>query len=88
MVYVVGDKEGTQFFVMGHSEYDANTLRDEYFRDVDKGMNPEVPKHYFPNDNPRRRPVVKWRSHANLLFSNWLNYFVYQLTPYDIDTIK
>ena len=87
-VNIVFTKGGRRIFVMGHSEYDANTLRDEYFRDVDKGMNPEVPKHYFPNDNPRRRPVVKWRSHANLLFSNWLNYFVYQLTPYDIDTIK
>ncbi len=87
-VYIVFTKGGRRIFVMGHSEYDANTLRDEYFRDVDKGMNPEVPKHYFPNDNPRRRPVVKWRSHANLLFSNWLNYFVYQITPYDIDTIK
>lgn len=87
-VYIVFTKGGRRIFVMGHSEYDANTLRDEYFRDVDKGINPEVPKHYFPGDNPRRRPVVKWRSHANLLFSNWLNYFVYQLTPYDIDTIK
>lgn len=87
-VYIVFTKGGRQIFVMGHSEYDANTLRDEYFRDVDKGMNPEVPKHYFPNDNPRRRPIVKWRSHANLLFSNWLNYFVYQITPYDIDSIK
>lgn len=87
-VYIVFTKGGRQIFVMGHSEYDANTLRDEYFRDVDKGMNPEVPKHYFPDDNPRRRPAVKWRSHANLLFSNWLNYFVYQITPYDIDSIK
>ncbi len=87
-VYIVFTKGGRQIFVMGHSEYDANTLRDEYLRDVDKGMNPEVPKHYFPDDNPRRRPIVKWRSHANLLFSNWLNYFVYQITPYDIDSIK
>lgn len=87
-VYIVFTKGGRQIFVMGHSEYDANTLRDEYFRDLDKGINPEVPKHYFPDDNPRRRPIVKWRSHANLLFSNWLNYFVYQITPYDIDSIK
>lgn len=87
-VYIVFTKGGRKIFVMGHSEYDATTLRDEYFRDLDKGMNPEVPKHYFPKDDPRRRPVVKWRSHANLLFSNWLNYFVYQITPYDIDSIK
>lgn len=87
-VYIVFTKKGRQIFVMGHSEYDANTLRDEYFRDLDKGMNPEVPKHYFPDDNPKKKPVVKWRSHASLLFSNWLNYFVYQITPYDIENIK
>ncbi len=87
-VYIVFTKKGRQIFVMGHSEYDANTLRDEYFRDLDKGMNPEVPKHYFPDDNPKKKPVVKWRSHASLLFSNWLNYFVYQITPYDIKNIK
>ena len=87
-VYIVFTKKGRQIFVMGHSEYDANTLRDEYFRDVDKGLNPEVPKHYFPDDNPKKKPVVNWRSHASLLFSNWLNYFVYQITPYDIENIK
>lgn len=87
-VYIVFTKKGRQIFVMGHSEYDANTLRDEYIRDLDKGINPEVPKHYFPDDNPKKKPVVKWRSHASLLFSNWLNYFVYQITPYDIKNIK
>ncbi len=87
-VYIVFTNKGRQIFVMGHSEYDANTLRDEYIRDVDRGLNPEVPKHYFPDDNPKKKPVVKWRSHASLLFSNWLNYFVYQITPYDIKTIK
>ncbi len=87
-VYIVFTKKGRQIFVMGHSEYDANTLRDEYIRDVERGLNPEVPKHYFPEDNPKKKPVVKWRSHASLLFSNWLNYFVYQITPYDIKTIK
>ena len=87
-VYIVFTKKGRQIFVMGHSEYDANTLRDEYFRDVDKGLNPEVPKHYFPDDNPKKKPVVNWRSHASLLFSNWLNYFVYQITPYEIENIK
>lgn len=87
-VYIVFTKKGRQIFVMGHSEYDANTLRDEYIRDLDKGINPEVPIHYFPDDNPKKKPVVKWRSHASLLFSNWLNYFVYQITPYDIKNIK
>ena len=72
----------------GHSEYDANTLRDEYFRDLEKGLKPQIPKHYFPADDPTRRPVARWRSHAYLLFSNWLNYFVYQITPYDIDSIN
>lgn len=87
-VYIVFTKGGRRIFVMGHSEYDPNTLRDEYFRDLEKGMNPQIPKNYFPNDNPNARPIVRWRSHANLLFSNWLNYFVYQITPYDIDSIK
>lgn len=87
-VYIVFTKGGRKIFVMGHAEYDANTLSDEYFRDLDKGLNPNVPKHYFPNDNPHKRPIVKWRSHASLLFSNWLNYFVYQITPYDIESIK
>ena len=87
-VYIVFTKGGRKIFVMGHSEYDANTLRDEYFRDVERGLNPCVPKNYFPNDDPTKKPIVRWRSHANLLFSNWLNYFVYQITPYDIDSIK
>lgn len=87
-VYIVFTKGGRRIFVTGHSEYDANTLRDEYFRDLEKGKKPPVPKHYFPNDNPSKKPIVLWRSHANLLFSNWLNYFVYQITPYDIDSIK
>ncbi len=87
-VYIVFTKGGRRIFVTGHSEYDANTLRDEYFRDIEKGKNPIIPKHYFPHDDPTKRPIVRWRSHANLLFSNWLNYFVYQITPYDIDSIK
>lgn len=86
-VYIVFTKGGRRIFVMGHAEYDANTLRDEYLRDLDRGKNPVVPKHYFPNDDTTKRPVVRWRSHANLMFSNWLNYFVYQITPYDIDSI-
>ncbi len=87
-VYIVSTKGGRKIFVMGHSEYDETTLKDEYFRDLDKGMNPEIPCNYFPKDNPKKRPVMRWRSHASLLFSNWLNYFVYQITPYDIETIR
>ena len=82
--YVVGDKEGTQFFVMGHSEYDADTLAKEYFRDVNKGLDIKVPVNYFPDDDPTKKPVLKWRAHSNLIYSNWLNYFVYQTTPYEL----
>ncbi len=87
-VYIVTTKGGRRIFVTGHSEYDATTLRDEYFRDLDKGLNPKIPCNYFPKNDPSKRPIVRWRSHAYLLFSNWLNYFVYQITPYDIKTIK
>ena len=87
-VYIVFTKGGRRIFVTGHSEYDATTLRDEYYRDLEKGINPSVPKHYFPNDDPTKRPIESWRSHAYLLYSNWLNYFVYQITPYDIDSIN
>ncbi len=87
-VYIVFTKGGRKIFVMGHSEYDETTLKDEYFRDLDKGINPKVPCNYFPQDNPKKRPIMRWRSHASLLFSNWLNYFVYQITPYDIETIR
>ena len=87
-VYIVFTKGGRRIFVMGHSEYDADTLSKEYFRDLEKGINPEIPVNYFPGDNTDKKPIVRWRSHASLLFSNWLNYFVYQITPYDIKTIK
>lgn len=83
-VYVVGDKEGTQFFVMGHSEYDVDTLAQEYFRDVNKGLDIKVPVNYFPDDDPTKKPILKWRAHSNLIYSNWLNYFVYQTTPYEL----
>lgn len=87
-VYVVSTKGGRQIFVTGHSEYDPLTLKSEYDRDVNKGLDIKVPKNYYPQDNPQREPMVKWRGHANLLFSNWLNYYVYQETPYDLEEIK
>ena len=87
-VYAMATAEGKQIFITGHSEYDAVTLANEYFRDVNEGKPIEIPKNYFPNDNPENAPLVTWRSHANLLYSNWLNYFVYQTTPYDIEEIK
>ena len=87
-VYIVTTKKGRQIFVMGHSEYDADTLKNEYERDLAKGMNPEIPVNYFSKNDPNNKPVVRWRSHAHLLFANWLNYFVYQITPYNIDDIK
>ena len=87
-VYAMATAEGRQIFITGHSEYDANTLANEYFRDLGEGKPIEIPKNYFPDDNPENEPVVTWRSHANLLYSNWLNYFVYQTTPYDIEQIK
>ena len=87
-VYAMATAEGKQIFITGHSEYDANTLANEYFRDLGEGKPIEIPKNYFPDDNPENKPVVTWRSHANLLYSNWLNYFVYQTTPYDIEQIK
>lgn len=86
-VHIVASKNHRQFFVTGHSEYDRDTLANEYRRDLKKGLNIEVPYNYFPGDNPQNRPPFIWRSHANLLFSNWLNYFVYQQTPYDLETL-
>lgn len=83
-VYAVQTKLGRQIFITGHSEYDPDTLKNEYFRDKNQGLPIHVPENYFPGDDDSREPVVLWRSHANLLYSNWLNYFVYQTTPYDI----
>lgn len=80
-------KNGRQFFITGHSEYSRDTLRNEYFRDLKKKLPIEVPKNYFPNDDPDEQPTMKWRSAANLLFTNWLNYYVYQETPYNLDDI-
>ncbi|MBO5060708.1 MAG: homoserine O-succinyltransferase [Clostridia bacterium] len=86
-VYVVSTDKGRQIFVTGHSEYDADTLKNEYMRDKNAGLEIKIPENYFENDDDSRPPVVTWRSHANLLYSNWLNYFVYQTTPYDIEEI-
>ena len=80
-------KGGRQIFVTGHSEYDPDTLEREYLRDKNLGLPIAVPKNYYPDDDDTNPPVVRWRSHANLLFSNWLNYFVYQTTPYDLGSI-
>lgn len=87
-VYAVATERGKQIFITGHSEYDADTLKNEYLRDKNAGLPIDVPKNYFPNDDDTKEPVVRWRSHANLIYSNWLNYFVYQITPFNIDEIK
>lgn len=82
-IYIVSSYSGKQIFVTGHSEYDPMTLKWEYDRDVQKGENVPIPKNYYPNDDQTKQPLARWRAHANLLFSNWLNYYVYQETPYD-----
>lgn len=87
-VYMVTAKKGRQIFVTGHSEYDPLTLKSEYDRDVNKGLDIEVPRNYFPEDDPTKDPIVKWRGHANLLYSNWLNYYVYQETPYNLNELE
>ncbi len=86
-VYALLSDQGRQIFITGHSEYDPRTLETEYLRDKNLGLDIQVPENYYPDDDPTREPLVRWRGHANLLFSNWLNYFVYQTTPYDIMTI-
>jgi homoserine O-succinyltransferase/O-acetyltransferase len=87
-VYIVKSKSGKQIFVTGHAEYDPRTLQEEYERDLKKGLNIQPPKNYYPNNDPTLQPRVRWKSHANLLFSNWLNYYVYQATPYNIEEIS
>jgi len=87
-IYALATNKGRQIFITGHSEYDAETLMLEYLRDKDAGLPIDIPKNYFPNDDDTKKPVVTWRSHANLLYSNWLNYYVYQTTPYDITKIR
>jgi len=87
-MFAISTENGKQIFITGHPEYDPHTLKSEYDRDVAAGKPIEIPKNYFPDDDPSKDPLVSWRSHANLLYSNWLNYFVYQTTPYDITQIK
>lgn len=87
-VYAVMTENGKQIFITGHSEYDRDTLKNEYLRDIAANKPIEIPKNYFPDDNPDLPPIVKWRAHANLIYSNWLNYFVYQTTPFDLGEIK
>jgi len=86
-VYIAASRDGRQIFVTGHSEYDNDTLAKEYFRDIDKGLKIDVPKNYFKDNDPNKGPVVSWRAHANLLYVNWLNYYVYQETPFDLENI-
>ena len=87
-IYAVSTDMGRQIFIMGHSEYDADTLKNEYIRDKSAGIDINLPYNYFPNDDETKDPLNIWRSHANILYSNWLNYYVYQTTPYDINNIK
>ena len=87
-IYAMATDQGRQVFITGHSEYDADTLQKEYLRDKNAGLPIDVPKNYFPNDDDTLPPLMSWRAHANLLYSNWLNYFVYQNTPYDLNEIK
>ncbi|WP_027438033.1 homoserine O-acetyltransferase MetA [Lachnospira multipara] len=87
-IYIVMSENGKQIFIMGHPEYDRYTLDQEYKRDLEKGLNPALPVNYYPDDDCNRRPLLSWRSHANNLYTNWLNYYVYQITPYNIDDIN
>jgi homoserine O-succinyltransferase len=86
-VYAVSSKNGRQIFITGHSEYDPRTLEKEYLRDKGLGLPIAVPCNYYPNDDDTQPPLVSWRAHANLLYTNWLNYFVYQTTPYDVKNV-
>ena len=83
-VYLCMAQDGRQIFVMGHPEYDRMTLDSEYKRDLGKGLNPQIPENYYPNDDPEKKPMLTWRAHCNNLYTNWLNYYVYQVTPYDL----
>lgn len=87
-LHLVGDIEGRQFFIMGHHEYDRDTLKNEYFRDLERGLSPEIPKNYFTDNNPEKAPMARWHVYASTLFTNWLNYFVYQTTPYELNELN
>ena len=87
-VHIVANKNGRQYFITGHSEYDRDTIANEYFRDKDKGIDIQIPYNYFPDDDPTKSPEFSWRCTANLMFSNWLNYCVYQLTPFDLEELE
>ena len=87
-VHIIADKTDRQFFLTGHSEYDKRTLENEYHRDIEKGLDIDIPYNYFPDDDPNNKPVHSWVCHANLMFSNWLNYLVYQATPFDLNNLK
>ena len=86
-VHIVANKNGRQYFITGHSEYDRDTIANEYFRDMQKGIDIQLPYNYFPDDNPNNTPKFSWRCTANLMFSNWLNYCVYQLTPFNLEEL-
>jgi homoserine O-succinyltransferase len=87
-VHIVANKNGRQYFITGHSEYDRDTIANEYFRDKDKGIDIQIPYNYFPDDDPTKSPEFSWRCTANLMLSNWLNYCVYQLTPFDLEELE
>ena len=87
-VHITASKNGRQIFISGHAEYDRDTLMKEYFRDVNRGLDPDIPYNYFPQDDPSQRPPFIWRSNAHLMISNWLNYFVYQQTPYNLEELQ
>ncbi|HBB71392.1 MAG TPA: homoserine O-succinyltransferase, partial [Ruminococcus sp.] len=87
-VHIIANKNGRQYFITGHSEYDRDTLASEYFRDLEKGLDIQIPYNYFPGDDPTKTPVFSWRCTANLMFSNWLNYCVYQRTPYNLEELE
>jgi homoserine O-succinyltransferase len=86
-VHILSNENGRMIFILGHQEYDKETLGNEYFRDVDKGLPIDVPKNYFKGDDPSKEPIFRWRAHASLLFTNWLNYYVYQETPFDLESL-
>ena len=86
-IHIISDMECRSFFITSHGEYDRNTLKNEYIRDINKGIDIDVPYNYFPNDDPEKEPEMNWKSAANIIYSNWLNYFVYQKTPYDLNNL-